>query len=1145
MSRSLLLYALIALGCVLGLLLVFGIVLAFAWPWWVGIFLVILLLGVGIAAVIVRKVVLRRKEQLFVAQIIEQDNAYVKSMKDDEKKNLADIQDKWKEAVGALKKSHLKKFGNPLYVLPWYMVIGESGAGKTTSIKSARLSSPFAEYTKISGFSGTKNCDWWFFEQAIIIDTAGRYAIPVDEGRDKDEWQKFVALLAKYRKREPLNGLVVAVATDKLLQSRPELIEEDGRNIRRRIDELMRGLGSRFPIYVLVTKCDLIQGMTQFCSELSEANQQQAFGMINHTMKADPEAFLKSGMHTLSERLRNIRLLQLHKSDPRYLDPALLLFPEEFSKLEEGLTAFMKAAFKENPYQESPLLRGLYFSSGKQEGSPYSHFLKNLGLIEERDVLPGTNKGLFLHDFFAKILPRERHLFAPTQRAIEWTRLTRNLGLLSWLLISIALCGLLSFSFVKNISIIRSVPREAPVLKGNLLSDVSMLEDYRRGIVKVVDGNRGWWIPRFGLSKSRDIEGRLKENYCRLVEQGIVSSMDRKINQDIAVISPTTSDSAYALYAIHLVRRINLISERIRGAGYDELKAKPQPSYLAFVPAAGGSAAPETVKSFANLYLFRLVWDEDTESLRREMKNLKAALASTLDRRRGDFRWVAVCASESSPLPGASLKEFWGGSIDLPDEPLVPGAFTLEGKKRVEAIFEEICTALGDAQAVNARKPAFQAWYRQNYLAAWENFARSFPKGMERLRGKMEWDQAASKMGTREGPYFSLLRRMESELGPYDSGEVPAWLALVKTFNSIADQAAVAGAAGGGSLLNKVAETGTRIKGKLSGSEGAADAAEARLKEIKAFSAYMASLADANSSLKGSRLAIFQAATATFTGGQADSTPFLKANGALLALKSGGLAPGEGLWQLMSGPLDFLWAYACQETACHLQDLWVKEVLTQVQGITDPTQISAILGGPQGIGSRFMQGPAAPFLNRSLSGYSPKEVMGRKVAFEAGFLSFSARAGKPVQSNFIITITGLPTDANADAAIKPHATRLEIGCGNEMVTIENLNYPVRKTVNYSPQMCGTTVLTIEVGNTTLTRQYEGNLGFSKFLSEFPSGQHTFVPGDFPGQAASLKRMGIRYIKVNYRFDGNAREAAGLFSQGLGRAPEKIVSCWGQ
>ena len=197
-------------------------------------------------------------------------------------------------------------------------------------------------------------------------------------------------------------------------------------------------------------------------------------------------------------------------------------------------------------------------------------------------------------------------------------------------------------------------------------------------------------------------------------------------------------------------------------------------------------------------------------------------------------------------------------------------------------------------------------------------------------------------------------------------------------------------------MLNKVAETGTRIKEALR-PEGAADAAEARLKEIKAFSAYMASLADANPP-EGIEACHLPGCNSHLHGRPGGFHPFLKANGALLALKSGGLAPGEGLWQLMSGPLDFLWAYACQETACHLQDLWVKEVLTQVQGITDPTQISAILGGPQGIGSRFMQGPAAPFLNRSLSGYSPKEVMGRKVAFEAGFLSFSARAGKPVQS---------------------------------------------------------------------------------------------------------------------------------------------------
>ena len=89
---------------------------------------------------------------------------------------------------------------------------------------------------------------------------------------------EFLNLLAKYRKKEPLNGLVVAIAADRLLEAGPEALEEDGRQIRRRIDELMRVLGSKFPVYVLVTKCDLVQGMTQFCGQLDDELLQQAFG---------------------------------------------------------------------------------------------------------------------------------------------------------------------------------------------------------------------------------------------------------------------------------------------------------------------------------------------------------------------------------------------------------------------------------------------------------------------------------------------------------------------------------------------------------------------------------------------------------------------------------------------------------------------------------------------------------------------------------------------------------------------------------------------------------------------------------------------------------------------------------------------------
>jgi type VI secretion system protein ImpL len=228
---------LVIAAVLLAILLVFGIVLSLGWPWWVGLFILLGLLGLGFGMMFFRKVWLRQREQHFVSQVIEQDESYLRTLGDKEKERSRELQDRWKEAIEALKASHLRKYGNPLYVLPWYLVIGESGSGKTTAIKSARLSSPFAEISRTSGISGTRNCDWWFFDQAIIIDTAGRYAIPVDEGRDKEEWQRFLTILAKYRKKEPLNGVSVTIAADKLLDSRPEALEEDGRIIRRRIDE--------------------------------------------------------------------------------------------------------------------------------------------------------------------------------------------------------------------------------------------------------------------------------------------------------------------------------------------------------------------------------------------------------------------------------------------------------------------------------------------------------------------------------------------------------------------------------------------------------------------------------------------------------------------------------------------------------------------------------------------------------------------------------------------------------------------------------------------------------------------------------------------------------------------------------------------
>ncbi len=143
----------------------------------------------------------------------------------------------------------------------------------------------------------------------------------------------------------------------------------------------MRVLGAKFPVFVMVTKCDLIQGAVRFCDQLEEPSLHQAMGRLNAKLSVDMAAFCKDSVDEIGERLKELRLLMLNQNrvKGKPADSSLLLFPQEFEKIESGLAAFMRGAFQENPYQETPILRGIYFSSGRQEGTPYSHFLSRIG----------------------------------------------------------------------------------------------------------------------------------------------------------------------------------------------------------------------------------------------------------------------------------------------------------------------------------------------------------------------------------------------------------------------------------------------------------------------------------------------------------------------------------------------------------------------------------------------------------------------------------------------------------------------------------------------------------------------------------------------------------------------------------------------
>ncbi len=1146
-------------SALLCLALVFSLLLFLGRPWWVGF---PVLIGLAAGIVFLKNLFLRKREQRFIHQVIHQEEAYALTLSDMDKERSQELQFRWKEAVEALRNTHPKKMGNPLHVLPWFLVIGESSSGKTTSIKSARLSSPFTESSRASGISGFRNCDWWFFEQAIIIETSGRHTISVDQDRDRKEWQKFLSLLITFRKREPLNGFIITVAADRLLSAPPETLEADGLGIRQRLDELMQVLGAKLPVYVLVTKCDLVHGMTQFCERLPEKALDQAMGFLNHDFSSGIASFNDRAMHTISERLKEIRLQLLNQPGFGKPGPAFLLFPEEFEKLKTGLSVFTRSAFRESTSQETPILRGMFFSSGRQKGIPYSHFLKSIGLIGEREVLPGTSKGVFLFDFFSRILPDDRSLFSPKIQSVGWSRLTRNPGLTAWVAIVIALCGLLSFSFVNNLRILKAFSHEfasPPALQGEMVSDVILMDRYRESILRMEDRNRTWWIPRFGLNESREVETRLKQAYCKQFEENLLSAYDKRMTEQMTGFTGSTPDQVLCRYLVHMIRRINLLKGRLGGEVPATLRMRPQPDFETFSPDLNQPLTPEIQDRLEHLYQYDLLWQRNPDRVNREITYLQDWVKQLLAVKQNDLSCFIAMVNADPSVTGVTLADFWGGD-SIRKDVAIPPAYTLKGKNAIDAYIKELETALDDPLVTTAMNQEFQKNYKKNYLDAWEAFGSQVPSGIQQLAGKKDWLQVIDRIALGQDPYFSFLARLKNETAPFAENSDHAWVGLVIKLEAARQDDA----------------------GQF---ESGLEAATA----LRNYREALAELSKAAVSEKG----IFEIAAKTFAGESAGpQSPFFAAEKSVRALEisiQNGVSPSNMFRDLVSGPRQFLWDFYCRETACYLDRLWQEKVLARIEGITNPEEISARILGEKGAAMDFLKGPVAPFIDRNLKrGFFAKSVMGREIDFKADFLSYftkvthdirAARAEKAMAEKAIaagrdssaneapsefsqrVTITGMPTDVNPEAAARPYATHLELQCADKSTQLNNLNYPVRKIFDWSSRTCGDVVFTIEIGAMVLTKKYVGILGFPTFLSDFGNGEKRWYPKDFPENEAALKHERIRYIQVNYQIEGGApivafykkalmaqkaeKELPPAKAPDIPKVPRNAALCWDQ
>ena len=349
---------------------------------------------------------------------------------------IATLKTRFEEATGVLKQAKLggRWTGQYLYQLPWYVIVGAPGSGKTTALLNSGLKFPLSEKLgkgAVKGIGGTRNCDWWFTEDAVLLDTAGRYTTQ-DSYRevDKAAWFGFLDLLKKYRRRRPINGVFVAISVDDLLHQSESERSEHAVALRQRVQELHERLGIRFPIYVMLTKCDLIAGFQEFFVDFGRDERAQVWGM---TFPLDDQA---SGGKVLSDFGNEFAVLdrklhtQLVDHLQRERDPQrrhlIYTFPQQFGLLKDTLDNFLKEVFDPSRYNERFLLRGVYFTSGTQEGAPLDRVIGSLAStfgLGRQSLTPavGTGKSYFIAKLFSEIIFKEAGL-AGTNLRLEKQR---------------------------------------------------------------------------------------------------------------------------------------------------------------------------------------------------------------------------------------------------------------------------------------------------------------------------------------------------------------------------------------------------------------------------------------------------------------------------------------------------------------------------------------------------------------------------------------------------------------------------------------------------------------------------------------------------------------------------------------------------
>ncbi len=660
---------------------------------------VIMLLWV--ATLLVGKILADRAGSMLERVLRRQSDDAVLAASPNARSEVAALRKNLLTAIDTLKTSKIGKTKGKaaLYELPWYMIIGHPSAGKSSAIVNSGLTFPFSNKGKssIQGVGGTRNCDWFFATEGVLIDTAGRYST---QREDRPEWLEFLKLLKKHRSRAPVNGILVAVSLPELMQHQTETFSAYARQVRERINEIDDTFGIKVPVYLLITKIDLLGGFGQFFEDLNEEERSQVWGAtLTHEQGKDFDAGRAVGQHfdALWQGLTQLGMDKLALNRGNVKRPALFAFPIEFQGIRESICKFVDILFEEDPYHTRPLLRGFYLTSALQEGNPRiaagvrvarKFELPRSGF--ETTQTPAANS-FFLREFFRDVIFPDQFMVG---RQASPMRNRARLGAIAAGIFGLALLAAAwTWSFVGNQKLMEATHQELITARkladtGQLLDRLKSVEILQLRVEQLYryrqEGHP--WQLGFGLYQGDEIERSFRTIYFAEVRNLMLLPVKSDLERKLASIHVTeTGPSPVATATQNAGAALRKVGygqfNRASGSAWNNLKQVA--SVTASVAATASPAAKPNVReaseleqAYNALKTYLMLHSRDRMDAPHLANQLPRHWQAWLEaHRQGDSQ------AEVSRIAGRIIA-FYLSQIPEPDLPLIENTGELVGEAR-------------------------------------------------------------------------------------------------------------------------------------------------------------------------------------------------------------------------------------------------------------------------------------------------------------------------------------------------------------------------------------------------------------------------------------------------------------------------------